>query len=130
MGLEFYFYLHLFFWEINLYELLEATVIEACFYLISFSWSRVLCFCLFALSGHTFSRFMKFTECVFLPASFTGPFFSFTASPLVLSNLETLPTRFFSVQKIVLEGMFVSCIQPGLVICFTLDNIHVLMLFS
>ena len=24
----------------------------------------------------------------------------------------------------------VSCIQPGLVICFTLDNIHVLMLFS
>ena len=25
---------------------------------------------------------------------------------------------------------FVSCIQPGLVICFTLDNIHVLMLFS
>ena len=23
-----------------------------------------------------------------------------------------------------------SCIQPGLVICFTLDNIHVLMLFS
>ena len=25
---------------------------------------------------------------------------------------------------------FVSCIQPGLAICFTLDNIHVLMLFS
>ena len=24
----------------------------------------------------------------------------------------------------------VSCIQPGLMICFTLDNIHVLMLFS
>ena len=24
----------------------------------------------------------------------------------------------------------VSCIQPGLVICFTLNNIHVLMLFS
>ena len=24
----------------------------------------------------------------------------------------------------------VSCVQPGLVICFTLDNIHVLMLFS
>ena len=24
----------------------------------------------------------------------------------------------------------VSCIQPGLVICFTLDNIHVSMLFS
>ena len=24
----------------------------------------------------------------------------------------------------------VSCIQPGLVICFSLDNIHVLMLFS
>ena len=24
----------------------------------------------------------------------------------------------------------VSCIQPGLVICFTIDNIHVLMLFS
>ena len=24
----------------------------------------------------------------------------------------------------------VSCIQPGLAICFTLDNIHVLMLFS
>ena len=26
--------------------------------------------------------------------------------------------------------VLVSCIQPGLVICFTLDNIHVLMLFS
>ena len=25
---------------------------------------------------------------------------------------------------------FVTCIQPGLAICFTLDNIHVLMLFS
>ena len=24
----------------------------------------------------------------------------------------------------------VSCIQPGLVICFTMDNIHVSMLFS
>ena len=24
----------------------------------------------------------------------------------------------------------VSCIQPGLVICFTIDNMHVLMLFS
>ena len=24
----------------------------------------------------------------------------------------------------------VSCIQPGLMVCFTLDNIHVLMLFS
>ena len=106
MGLECDFYLHLFFLEINLYELLEAIVIEACFYLISCSWSRVLCFCLFALSGHTFSRFMEFTASVFLPASFTGPFFSFTARPLVLSNLDTLPTRFFSVQKIVLEGSF------------------------
>ena len=27
-------------------------------------------------------------------------------------------------------GALVSCIQPGLVICFTLDNIHVSMLFS
>ena len=29
-----------------------------------------------------------------------------------------------------LPSTLVSCIQPGLVICFTLDNVHVSMLFS
>ena len=35
-------------------------------------WSRVLCFCLLALSGQKFSRFMKFTGSIFLPTLFTG----------------------------------------------------------
>ena len=37
---------------------------------------------------------------------------------------------FFWVFPVHQARALVSCIQPGLVICFTLDNIHVLMLFS
>ena len=37
----------------------------------------------------------------------------------ILLGLPSAPVR-----------VLVSCIQPGLVICFTLDNIHVSMLFS
>ena len=39
-------------------------------------------------------------------------------------------TRYFWIFPVHPPWALVSCIQPGLVICFTLDNIHVSMLFS
>ena len=42
----------------------------------------------------------------------------------------SLSTQFLWVFPVHQARALVSCIQPGLVICFTLDNIHVLMLFS
>ena len=43
------------------------------------------------------------------------------------TSLSTLSLWVFPVHQ---ARALVSCIQPGLVICFTLDNIHVSMLFS
>ena len=43
------------------------------------------------------------------------------------TSLSTRPLWVFPVHQV---RALVSCIQPGLVICFTLDNIHVSMLFS
>ena len=44
------------------------------------------------------------------------------------SHLPLPPSLWvFTVHQV---GALVSCIQPGLVICFTIDNIHVSMLFS
>ena len=43
------------------------------------------------------------------------------------TSLSTLSLWVFPVYQ---ARALVSCIQPGLVICFTLDNMHVLMLFS
>ena len=43
------------------------------------------------------------------------------------TSLSTQSLWIFPVHQV---RALVSCIQPGLVICFTLDNIHVLMLFS
>ena len=42
-------------------------------------------------------------------------------------SLSTRSLQVFPVHQVL---ALVSCIQPGLVICFTLDNIHVSMLFS
>ena len=46
------------------------------------------------------------------------------------SPLPPLPMPSLWVFPVHQPGALVSCIQPGLVICFTLDNIHVSMLFS
>ena len=43
------------------------------------------------------------------------------------TSLSTCSPQVFPVHQV---QALVSCIQPGLVICFTLDNIHVSMLFS
>ena len=43
------------------------------------------------------------------------------------TSLSTRSLQVFPVHQV---RALVSCIQPGLVICFTLDNIHVSMLFS
>ena len=50
--------------------------------------------------------------------------------PIPIPPPTTLTTRFLWVFPMHQARALVSCIQPGLVICFTLDNIHVLMLFS
>ena len=50
--------------------------------------------------------------------------------PILIPPPTSLSTRFFWVFPVHQARALVSCIQPGLVICFTLDNIHVSMLFS
>ena len=42
----------------------------------------------------------------------------------------SLSTRYLWVFPVYQVRALISCIQPGLVICFTLDNMHVSMLFS
>ena len=50
--------------------------------------------------------------------------------PIPIPHPTSLPTRSLWVFPVHQPGALDSCIQPGLVICFTLDNIHVSMLFS
>ena len=50
--------------------------------------------------------------------------------PIPILTPTSLPTPSLWVFPVHQPRALVSCIQPGLVICFTLDNIHVLMLFS
>ena len=50
--------------------------------------------------------------------------------PIPIPLPTSLSTRSLWVFPVHQVRALVSCIQPGLVICFTLDNIHVSMLFS
>ena len=50
--------------------------------------------------------------------------------PILIPPPTSLSTRSLWVFPVHQVRARVSCIQPGLVICFTLDNIHVSMLFS
>ena len=50
--------------------------------------------------------------------------------PILIPSPTSLSTQFLWVFPLHQARTLVSCIQPGLVICFTLDNIHVSMLFS
>ena len=50
--------------------------------------------------------------------------------PIPIPPPTSLPTRFLQVLPEHQVRALVSCIQPGLVICFTLDSIHVSMLLS
>ena len=50
--------------------------------------------------------------------------------PILIPTPTSLSTQSLWVFPAHQAQALVSCIQPGLVICFTLDNIHVLMLFS
>ena len=50
--------------------------------------------------------------------------------PIPISPPTSLPIPSLWVIPVQQPWALVSCIQPGLVICFTLDKIHVSMLFS
>ena len=50
--------------------------------------------------------------------------------PFPIPPPASLSTRSLWVFPVHQARALVSCIQPGLVICFTLDNVHVSMLFS
>ena len=50
--------------------------------------------------------------------------------PIPIPPPTSLSTQSLWVFPLHQPQALVSCIQPGLVICFTLDNIHVSMLFS
>ena len=50
--------------------------------------------------------------------------------PIPIPPPTSLSTQSLWVFLVYQLQALVSCIQPGLVICFTLDNIHVSMLFS
>ena len=50
--------------------------------------------------------------------------------PIPIPPPTSLSTRSLWVFPVPQARALVSCIQPGLLICFTLDNIHVSMLFS
>ena len=50
--------------------------------------------------------------------------------PIPIPSSTSLYTQFLWVFPVHQAQALVSCIQPGLVICFTLENIHVLMLLS
>ena len=54
----------------------------------------------------------------------------FTCIPHPDPPPTSLSTRSLWVLPVHQARALVSCIQPGLVVCFTLDNIHVSMLFS
>ena len=54
----------------------------------------------------------------------------FRVFPIPIPSPTSLSTRSLWVFPVHQAWALVSCIQPGLVICFTLDNTHVLMLFS
>ena len=49
--------------------------------------------------------------------------------PIPIPPPTSLSTRILRVFPVHQARALVLCIQPGLVICFTLDNIHVSMLF-
>ena len=50
--------------------------------------------------------------------------------PIPIPSPTSLSTQSLWVFPVHQVWALVPCIQPGMVICFTLDNIHVLMLFS
>ena len=102
---------HLWMWELDYKE--SGTPKSWCFFFIFISWRLItLKYC--SRFCHTLTWISHGFTCI--PHPDPPSHLPLHPIPLGLPRVHQAQT-------------LVSCIQPGLVICFTLDNIHVLMLF-
>ena len=106
-------------------------------YNIIITWKNVLFIHIYTLK--TFFKFI-FISCRLITLQYCSGFFLpyidmnqpwiYMCSPSWTPPSTSLPITSPWIIPVHQPWALVSCIEPGLVICFTLDNVHVSMLFS